>query len=341
MRSRIGLGLLGFASLIVSPSLASDSRSGCMADVSRWTGAYYYKVTSLSGFDGLRAELVLPTFRPDSSRQFDYRMENPKHRAVWAGPLDLADVYFGASHPDTGEEMDSGLAWSVVTDPQGRFILHSPAAALEGRDPATWFRLDEALRELSDPQGSVVARGAHDIDQAIRVRGLRFFHAFTPFYRNNESATAWNAFRDRYYVAGERVQVSLTLDAGTFTLRVTSPGHRDFTARWMQSGFGRSTRGFIFKRIASIDQFNIVNDERRVNEPSAGHPVTVIATTAGVSGMVWETTGVRHPPSGSWEPLHPPGCKEVRPPDLLSRYDQVFKASRVGDLGDQTLEITP
>ena len=314
---------------------------GFAVDKNGIAGAYFRKVMTDSSKAnvGLRATGTLPTPTFDPRRQFvsPNGMDDFK-----TGPLDRPSVYMGG-HAG-GNELDCGLTWDRVYDSQRRATYTDCANGSDGRDPAHRFvrGMDGAQQTLVDGNGKVVAKGLAEV--AEKLKSLRPHFAFRPYWRTTgDGNNTWNnpgagTPQNLYFYPGEKLVMNVQ-EGGPDKVRMDirlegSAVQQHSTQVFDQQGFGVG-KARSFKRIMSVDQFRVVDGERKGNEKQP-----VIKTSTTLAGGRWDEVTVSRR-DGTTRPMTGAGFTEVRGRDLASRYGEVFKLSGFTDRGGESLQLVP
>ncbi|MCX5794225.1 MAG: hypothetical protein NTY77_01855 [Elusimicrobia bacterium] len=276
-------------------------------------GAYFRKVESAGSarYTGIRAQVVLPSVGFDPTRSFT---PAPGQPAYWEGPLDRPSVYVGAH--TSAKEVDAGLTWDRVYDEQGRPTFTDLPSGSDGRDPKHRFIVAE-----------------------LNGRRIRPNFAFRPYWRTTlNHGNQWHnppADDPYYFYPGESLVMALRVrDDGTMRLDIRTAGGagRHFTAVFQQDGFAAG-QSRSFKRVASIDQFRIVDGARRGNE---GMDVQPTRTT--VRGAAWSQVSLLTARNAS--KMSGSACQEVAGADTAKDYAGIFSITPDPD-GGETLDIIP
>lgn len=311
---------------------------------SSWLGAYYYKIYTDPKTKGIQATLQLPEFTPDPARWFDYKPTHRNHRAVWWGPLDLIDVYFGVRNPSapaTQRDLDVGLAWSALQNGSGHWIWsNKQLAERDRRVKSNQYFYDETKATLYDSAGAAIATNSSEVEMQIATLNLEPVFAYIPFYRTLENTPSWNAFRHIAYFPGEEVKISLHFEGVRFYLQILAQNHTLQSWYWDQPILLKKPETVRFKRVFSIDQFRVENNKRVVNERVPGKPVSAIPTDAKTGVLqIKETSLLSFATSPTWKYWKKPYCEVVIPSDLAPYSKQIFQASEWNPSGGQNLQI--
>lgn len=315
----------------------------CVSEISNWTGAYYYKVIATQPSFGIRGQVTLPRFTTDPKRMFHVDHDNPKHLPKWEGTLDVASIYVGAvTHQG---EVDAGVNYQQIFAGPDLIVLVDSTHSQDVRQKAHQYLLDVSRKipVLRRPDRSIIAEGWADVERQIRAFKLVRLRAFTPFWRN----TKWNFDATRFFLPGETIRISLTVDRrGNFKLYVRNlTGTNAFAVDFHHATFSPApAKGFLFKRINSIDQFAVINNgntvvgNERTRMPNRRSPA--IPTQARAEGAIWEAVNLVRPGGGIY-PLAPPICKLVRPSDLRHSFNSVFGSGGIDSQGGEVINIRP
>ena len=344
----------GFALLAPYPVIqAGDptSDSGCRIKIDSWTGSYYRKIESPPRFQGFTGVAILPAFTTDPARYCRSDLWNSKLKRPWAGPMETTSVYIGASNPDTGGEIDAGLAYDQVKDNQGNLVLARNPEPASSRFPWTWYRLSRGPNHtLTDPWGRVLARGWTAVRQTLAWQTrlgqkLDFVYAYRPFLRvSGLGGSTWCSESPFTFLPGERVRISLrkkkTKEGWGFLFEV-GEGARYYQREFTTSGFSfRNGSGYAFKRINSIDQFRPLGNGLMASNEGSG--VKVIPTRARALRTGWEEAYLIKADGTKVPFVANNGAMNVRGQDTAPYYNATFShRSGIDARGGEILDITP
>jgi hypothetical protein len=270
----------------IGQTAAPERVAATQGQESRFTGAYYHKVSSTASAEnrGISGTGTLPEIRTDPNRTFvgagginDWQ----------TGPLDRPSVYMGGHAK--GHELDAGLSWSRRYDESGRATFTDRAEGTDGNDPAHRF----------SKQGNIWRDGTgQEISDPAVIRSLQPNFAFRAFWRTtNEGETnPWhNADKsdpNQYFYPGQQISMSINTDnthPNRVQMEISTPGQPAFRQAFHQEGFGEGGRQE-FKRVNSIDQFDIHEGERRSVEKTPDKTVRVTQATAVGGG--WDSVSI-------------------------------------------------
>lgn len=295
-------------------------------------GAYYHKVSSGPSADnrGITGTGTLPNVRTDPNRTF----MGPGGVNDWmSGPLDRPSVYMGGNA--RGHELDAGLSWSRRYDESGQPTFTDRAGSSDGGDPAHRFT----------KRGGVVRDGHGDVvtDQRV-IDSLQPNFAFRAFWRttNRDEGNQWHnadkADPNQYFYPGQKVSMSIATDPAhrnQVRMQISADG-QTFDQTFRQQGFGEDAAQ-AFKRVNSIDQFDIINGERVSLEKAPDK--TVRPTRAQALDGGWDEVSIIRA-NGSTKPLMPKATTILHGRDVDPNSFQV-DPTRSNAAGGEYVDIIP
>lgn len=272
--------------------------------------------------------VTVPRIEIDQARWFS---PSDPGLAWQAGPLDRPSLYLGGRA--SGVEVDAGLTWDRVYHSDGRPTFTDVLAS--GSDEG-----DASRRFVMDPNGDV-----RSVLGALRPEGLMGLvenFAFRPFWR---AEGAWHnppvgSPENVYFYTDETVRAQIkSIAAETLELVLNEDGGgKSFSVEFDVSGWGVGAAQ-AFKRVASIDQFTVI-DGVRVGLETAG--LEVLPTETRALGVHWHEVSVLGAGSAVLFYLD---CDRpaVIGADAIFRaaYDQVFRLFDQDASGGERIDIVP
>lgn len=309
---------------------AAPRQAAIQGQVSEHTGAYYHKVASGQSADnrGIRGAGTLPEVSSDPRRNFvglgginDWQ----------TGPLDRPSIYMGGTA--RGHELDAGLSWGRRYDEKGRPTFTDRANGTDGGDPA--HRFTRQGNVVQDGNGKAVT------DPAV-LGALQPNFAFRAFWRttNSDEGNLWNnadkSDPNQYFYPGQKINMSIDTARGNqVQMRISAENGPTFAQNFRQQGFGEGGAQ-LFKRVNSIDQFDIVNGERMSLEKTRDK--TVRPTRASALGGSWDEVSIIRG-NGSTTPLPINARTVIHGSDVDPRTFQTD--SRKAAAGGEAIDIIP
>jgi hypothetical protein len=301
-------------------------------------GAYFRKVSSEAQvhFGGIRARGKLPTPNFDPDRQYVAKA-GLDHFST--GPLERPSVYLGGRA--SGHEVDAGLTWDRVYDPQGQ-ATYTDRAGCDGRDPTHRFVFAKKAGEriIKDGNGQVVAEGEAAV--TAFAQKLRPNFAFRPYWRTtNPGEEDWKQPKpgradNVHFYPGEAITMEVKL-LGPGQVQLQIEGASQFVVDFHQTGWGGAKTAHAFKRVNAVDQFQVLkNGERKGREKQ-----DVLPTGTTAKGAEWSSVELLDRRGEVLTPMTGPKFTEVRGADLAQRYDQVFVRGGFTKTGGEKLDILP